>query len=214
MQVKRLRLLLPVVAAFAAFAAPAAQADLVGGLLGGVVGLVQPTCGNPVQPFAAVDGDTRSYYAVPNNGLENGSTGWTLSRGARVVAGNEPWNVAGPGRYSLQLPPGSSAVSPASCIGLLDPTLRYFALNGGANGDLDVQVQFRGLTGNLLGILNYDSLGPRGYAGWNPSDDVPSLLGGVPLLSRSFVVRFSATQSTGAWQIDDLYVDPWITRAG
>jgi hypothetical protein len=209
-----LRLVLPVIAAVAALGAPAAQADLVGGLIGGVVSVVQPTCGVPVHPFAAVDGDTRAYYAVPNNGLESGSTGWTLARGAKVVQGNEPWYVSGPGKSSLLLPPGSSALSPAACIGLLDPTLRFFALSAGANRPLNVQVQFRGLTGNLLGVLDFDNLSPAAYGQWGASDDVPSLLGGVPLLTSSFVVRFTATQSTGSWQIDDLYVDPWISSVG
>jgi hypothetical protein len=212
--VARLRLVLPVIAAVAALGAPAAQADLVGGLIGGIVSAVQPACGVPVQPFSAVDGDTRSYYPVPNNGLEFGPLGWTLSRGATIARGNEPWFVSGQGRYSLALPPGGSALSPPACIGLLDPTLRFFALSDGANRPLSVQVQFRGVAGNLLGLLDFDSLSPDGYAQWTPSDDVPSLLGGVPLLSRSFQVKFTGTQSSGTWQVDDLYVDPWISSVG
>jgi hypothetical protein len=210
----RLSVLAPLAALAAAVAAPAAQADLVGGLVGTVVSVVQPTCGTPEQPFAAVDGDTRSYYAVPNNGLESGSTGWTLSRGARVVPGNEPWYASGPGRYSLLLPPGSSALSPTACIGALDPTLRYFAVSNDANRGLNVQIVFRGAAGNLLGVLDFDTLSPDGYDSWQPSDDVPSLLGGVPLLTRSFQVRFTPLQWSGSWQIDDLYVDPWISAAG
>ena len=61
------------------------------------------------QPFTAWN-DSASYYLVPNGGLENGSTGWSLSGGASVVYGNEPFLPTG--FHSLSLPSGSQAVSP------------------------------------------------------------------------------------------------------
>jgi len=78
-------------------------------------------------PFAPW-GDRASYAQVSNGGLEHGTTGWTLSGGARVVGGNEPWKVAGArDGASLELPAGSSAISPPMCVGIEHPTVRFFA---------------------------------------------------------------------------------------
>jgi hypothetical protein len=176
------------------------------GLISGLLGIVVPDCGPVTQPFAQF-GDNNSYFPVPNLGLENGSNGWTLSGGARVVGGNEPWNVSGPGSSALALPPGASATTPATCINLLAPHIRTFASAPGATGSMRVDVQFRGLTGNLLGILNYGTFRPGDYPGWKPTANVASLLG-LPVLTTSITIKFTSLASSGTWQVDDVYVDP------
>jgi hypothetical protein len=177
------------------------------GLISGLIGTVLPTCGTTSQPFAQF-GDNNSYYPVPNQGLENGSTGWTLTGGASVVAGNEPWNVSGTGSSALALPPGSSASTPSTCINLLDPNIRLFAASE-ANGPLRVDVVFRGLTGNVLGILNIKSFQSSSYGDWRPSENVLSLLA-VPVLTSSVQIKFTSLASSGSWKIDDVYIDPRI----
>lgn len=203
----RLRLVLPVVLAAAAFAAPASQA----GLISGLVGIVLPTCGATSHPFAQF-GDNHSYYPLPNAGFESGSTGWTLT-GAGIAKDNEPWMVSGTGRYALALPPGASATSPGVCINLLDPYFRMFARSMSANGDLKVQILFRGLTGNLTGILNVDSFRAGDYTSWRPSSTVPSLLA-LPLLTSYAQVRITSSATRGLWEVDDVYVDPCVVRIG
>ena len=203
----RLRLLLPVVLAASALAAPAAQADLVSGL----VGTVLPTCGTTSKPFAQF-GDSNSYYALPNNGFESGSTGWTLS-GAGISKDNEPWYVNGAGRYALALPPGASATSPAVCINLLDPFFRMFAKSMSANGDLQAQVIFRGPTGNITGVLNYGSFDESAYGSWQPTSTVPSLLA-LPLGTTSAQLKLTSKATRGLWEVDDVFVDPCIGRIG
>jgi hypothetical protein len=183
-----------------------AQAGLISGLLGAVL----PQCGELTQPFAQFD-DYSYYYAIPNQGLENGATGWALSGGASVVGDNEPWQVSGPGDRALSLPAGASATTPATCINILSPHIRLFADAPDANGPLEVQVIFRGLTGNLLGILNYGTFMPGQYQGWQPSGDVFSLLG-LPLVTSSVQVKFTNLSSHGAWRVDDVYVDPFKAR--
>ena len=201
------RLLAPVVlAAAVAAAAPAANA----GLISGVSNLLLPTCGSTSQTFAQF-GDDNHYYAVPNNGLENGSAGWILGSGASVGAGNEPWYVGGFGTHSLALAPGASAYSPATCINLLDPHIRAFAHSNGADNALRVQVLFYGRTGNLLGVLNVADQQPDAFSTWQPTGDVSSLLA-VPLATTSFRVRFTSLAARGTWQVDDLFVDPWSSR--
>lgn len=198
------RLLIVVIAA--AFSAPAAQA----GLISGLTQVVLPTCGTSSQPFAQF-GDYNSYYPVPNNGLENGSTGWSLSYGASVGDGNEPWYVGGAGSRSLVLKGGASASSPAACINLLNPHVRAFAKSNGANGGLRVQVIFYGLLGNTLGLLNVAEQDPGGFVDWQPTGEIPSVLA-LPLTTAYFRVKFTSLASSGTWQVDDLYVDPWISR--
>jgi hypothetical protein len=195
------RALLVVIAA--AFCAPAAQA----GLISGLTQIVLPTCGTSSQPFKGF-GDLNKYYPVPNNGLEGGSTGWSLGYGASVGSGNEPWYVGGAGSRSLVLKGGASAYSPAACINLLNPHIRAFAKSNSANGGLRVQVIFYGLLGNTLGILNVADQDARNFADWQPTGYIPSALA-LPLTTAYFRVKFTSLASSGTWQVDDLYVDPW-----
>jgi hypothetical protein len=69
-------------------------------------------CPDPTtKPFSAW-GDYAKYAFAPNGGFESGSGGWTLTGGAKVVSGNESFYVHGAReRYSLSLPPGSTAKS-------------------------------------------------------------------------------------------------------
>lgn len=201
----RLRTMLALASALGAgvLAVPAANAGLVSGLLGSAL----PSCGATSQPFAQF-GDGHDYCGLPNNGLESGSSGWLLSGGASVVSGNEPWHVSGAGSHALDLAPGATATSPSVPVGLLDPYFRMFARSIGANGDLRVQIVFHGLTGNLTGLLNVGDFAPGAYADWSPSSLVPSLLA-LPLGTSSAQVVLTSLASSGHWQVDDLYVDPW-----
>jgi hypothetical protein len=215
----RLRLLVPVTAALAAaiaLVAPSANAGLldpISGLLGGVTQLALPTCGTSSQVFAGVDGDRASYFGFANNGFESGSQGWALAGGAYVGSGNEPWNVNGSGSHSLVLPPNASATSPGFCINLLDPAARMFAHSLSASGNLQVQVLFRGLSGNLTGILNVSSLDSGDFASWRPTGRISSALA-LPLLTAYAQIRVTNTGRRGNWQVDDAFIDPCLSRLG
>jgi hypothetical protein len=192
--------------AAAGMAVPVASGSLLGGL-----GLL-PSCGATSHPFTTW-GDSGSYCAFPNLGFESGKTGWTVSGNASVVAANEPWHVSGAGTHALQLGPGASALSAPLPISLLDPWLRFFARSAGANGSLRVQVYFHGLTGNLTGLLNFGSLSPSGYSGWQPTSKVLSALA-LPLLTSTAQVKITSQAKSGSWQVDDLYLDPRIAKLG
>src|SRR5262245_12348366 len=80
------------------------------------------------QPFLPRLDPSRSLLA-PGGNFESGPAGWSLS-GASIVAGNEPWYVSNAGdSHSLRLPAGAAAVAPSVCVGLNDPTTRFFARN-------------------------------------------------------------------------------------
>lgn len=204
MRLLRKTLVLLALASALAAALAAGSAPAQGGLISGLTGIVAPSCSSLSQPFAQF-GDNSWYYPVPNQGLESGSSSWTLSGSTAVVAGNEPWKVSGAGSHALSIGNGASAISAPTCISLLAPHIRLFADGSNATGSLQVQVLFRGPTGNLLGILNYGTFRPGDYAGWRPSANVSSALA-LPLLTSSMQVKL--TSLGGTWRIDDLYVDP------
>jgi hypothetical protein len=201
---RRLWCVLAATVAAAGLTVPVASGGLISGLL--------PFCGTTTHPFTPW-GDSNAYCAFPNLGFESGSTGWALSGKASVVAANEPWHVSGAGTHALQLAPGASALSAPLPVSLLDPYLRLFAHSVGANGSLHVQVYFRGLTGNLTGLLNFGSLSPSGYASWQPTAKVLSALA-LPLLTSTVQVQLTSQANSGSWQVDDVYLDPRIAKLG
>lgn len=157
------------------------------------------------QPFLRW-GDTNSYELVPGGHFEGPLAGWTLTGGAALVAGGEPYGVTGSvGQYSLGLPAGASAQSPFTCVDAAYPTFRFFALSEDVDSTLVVQVVSRTALGTVslpLGVL-----APSGE--WEPT--LPMLTGSVltgALSGGTTEVALSFTALTGGSRIDDVYVDP------
>jgi len=172
------------------------------------------SCPDPTsQPFAAW-GDSAFYKLASNGGFENGAAGWTLAGGAQVVGGNEAFAVSGAGARSLALPGGSSATTAPMCVSLLSGKMRFFVRNSGSSdARLRVRVLYNGGVGSLLGGLG-STLGVADVgtitAGrtWRPSPQIAMLGGTLPLLTTSVQFRFQPVGASGAWQIDDVYLDP------
>jgi hypothetical protein len=169
-------------------------------------------------PFAPW-GDYAKYAFVPNGGFESGATGWKLSGGAQVVSGNESFYVHGPReRYSLRMPPGSTATTAPMCISLFSGKMRFFTANAGApTARLKVQVLYNGGVGSLLGTVGkLLGLAEVGYvtsgAAWQPSPPIGMLGGTLPLLTSSVQFRFSAPYDGGNFRLDDVYLDPFLSR--
>ena len=102
-------------------------------------------CDNAVltQPFAPW-GDTSLYKLVPGGPFEAGSAGWTLTGGARIIGGSEPFGATGSvGAASVQIPAGGSAQSPFTCVDAAYPTFRFFARNHGLLSTVLVQVVYQ-----------------------------------------------------------------------
>jgi hypothetical protein len=173
------------------------------------------SCPDPTWQAFAPWSDFAHYAYVPNGGFEGGAAGWSLTGGAKVVAGNSTFFTHGAGeRYSLSLPPGSTATSPPMCISLLSSKMRFFAANlGSPSSHLKVQVVYGGGVGGLLSLVTKTlALSDRGSitAGpsWGPSPEIGMLSGTLPLLTRSVQFRFVAADASGAWLVDDVYLDP------
>jgi hypothetical protein len=193
------------VAIIAAFAlTPAAKAAKVLG--GGHAPYCDPTSSRVFSRF----GDSAYYARLLNGGFENGGTGWTLSAGARVVAGNEPYYISGntSDRYSLLLPAGSSAYSGTVCFALGDWHLRLMMKRLSSTGGLRVQV----IVPSPLGILTVlDGGTVSGTTAWAPSPRLQLLLSNVISIvgTRAMAFRFTPVGVGASYQIDDVYLDPW-----
>jgi hypothetical protein len=170
-----------------------------------------PSCSQPTaQAFAAYK-DPNSYFLAPGGNFEAGAPGWALAGGAALQAGN---NTAGgdpaANSTSLSLPAGSSATSPAMCVGVTAPSLRFFVRNTGAAGSrLGVTVLFT-LPNGKPGSLLVASI--SGTGAWAPSCTVlyfANLLALVsPTATTTVAFRFAPLDTTGKWQVDDVWVDP------
>ena len=160
------------------------------------------------QPFAQF-GDTTPYNLAPGGSCEGGAGSWSLSGGASLVSGNEPWKVAGASHSrSLRLPPGASATSPVICVGLEHPTLRFFAKNNRALlSTMTVEV----IAETSLGLKAAVPIGvllPNGQ--WKPSPQILVVANLLPLLPGEHTpVQFRVRSvGLGTWSVDDFYVDP------
>jgi hypothetical protein len=170
--------------------------------------LIGGDCGATQTVFAPW-GDSHSYYFTSNGGFESGSLGWTLTGGAAVVSGNEPNNVhAASDDHSLLIPSGATATSPELCFGLLTPGIRFFATAPSGPATIHVQVIATGLLGGLSFL---DGGTVTVGSGWAPTSVFSTLLSqlNVPVGTKSIQLRIT---STGPVQIDDIYIDPFISH--
>jgi hypothetical protein len=194
------------IAATMAIAAPASA---------GILTASAGNCGDETtsRPFSRW-GDQANYKKVAGGSFEGSLAGWTLRGGAKVASGNETWKVGGATHAkSLLLPAGSTAISPVSCVGLAEPTLRFFAKrNSGLLGLTTLAVSVHVETS--LGLVLPVPIGvilPNGS--WQPSPRMLIVANLLPLLPGDRTpVAFQFTPVLGSWSIDDVYVDPMRYR--
>lgn len=178
----------------------------------GTPGSSSPTCtltSATSQPFSNW-GDSNQYFLAQGGSMESDLTaaGWQLSGGAGLAAGNEPWYVTSPtDGSSLQLPPGSSAISAPVCVTIHDPFFRVFTQSfGSPNAQLQVDAMFTGNNGMPM-VKRIGYLAANGA--WALSDPVKFVNSIQPgqdgLASLSF--RFTVV-GTATFSLDDLYIDP------
>jgi hypothetical protein len=179
----------------------------------GLLSLAPGGCGQTeTQPFAQF-GDTNSYVLMPGGNFEQGASGWSLHGGAAVVPGNESYNASGGGAYSLSLPAGSSATSPVACTGIDHPSARMFVRNTGSpSSALNVWATYTPILG-LIPMRFY--LGQvSGSASWAPSSYLVmgllrNTLGSLNLGESTVSLSFAPADSSGSWQVDDVFLDPF-----
>jgi hypothetical protein len=155
------------------------------------------------QPFLPW-GDANLYTLAPGGDLESAS-GWTLSRGAALVKGSEPFKATGKlGAYSLSLPTGAVAVSPPVCLTINHPTFRFFEKATQGNS---ASLRAEALADSPTQVVGLGAV--NGTTAWAPA--APLSTGASDLLlgaTGSISVRLRFTADYGSWQIDDVFVDP------
>lgn len=158
-----------------------------------------------VHPFTPWN-DNASYVLTTGASFEQGSSGWTLSGGAQIVSGNAPNKLdSSSASHSLYLPAGSSAISPCTTAPGIVGIVRFFVKNVGVStGTLNVQVIVKGKAYNA-GTISAGS-------SWQPSAMLPS---NAPNYSGAvaYQVELTPVGSGAAFDIDDVYFDPWAMRA-
>jgi hypothetical protein len=170
-------------------AAAAAQAD--------VIDLSACNLSPLSQPFAPWL-DPASYELAPGGDFENSS--WTLTGGAARVPGSEPFAATDAlGSWSLSLPAGATAQSPATCVDAAYPTVRMFVAGTGAVA---------------VSVVYGDTVIPAGVAvaagGWSPSPVSLTSAALVALTSDgSAQVSLRLTTLAGDVRVDDVFIDPW-----
>lgn len=156
-------------------------------------------------------GDLNSYVLAPDGGFEAGGQGWYLGGGAKVVSGNESFNLNGAGdSRSLALPAGSTALSPPICMAIDTPSFRLVARNSGdTSSGLRVEASYV-----LLGLLRTKTISTvYGSSSWAPSQQMSTVLSLSTVVGTvipsSIQIRITPVGSGGNWQVDDVYIDPF-----
>jgi hypothetical protein len=150
--------------------------------------------------------DYAYYMLSPGGSFEAASPGWALADDANVVSGNEPFYLRSQqDRQSLSLPAGSSATSPWMCFSVGNWHLRFVGRGGGL---VRVTVRVRGLLG-VVSVLDGGTLLMN--SSWRPSPRVSLLLTNIGGLLKTNAISLRFTTVIGTAQIDDVYVDPWVS---
>lgn len=152
--------------------------------------------------------DPADYVLIPGGAAESGK-GWSLGAGASVVQGSNPFAVTSvTDRKALRLEPAASATSATVCVGIENPTLRFFTSSAFAAGSVKVEVLYETAAGEVESLVIGGAVG----GSWSPTLPMPIAANLLPLLPGGHTpVRFRFT-STGSESItiDDVYVDPWM----
>ena len=152
--------------------------------------------------------DPADYVLAPGGAAES-ADGWTLTDGAAIVAGSEPYAVhdaADAG--ALSLPPGATATTGTMCVGIEHPTLRFFTRSSSVLGaQVSVEVLFETAAGDVATA----PVGVDGGGAWAPTlvmPITPSLLTLLPGNQTPVQFRFTSTGGSTI-TVDDVYVDPF-----
>jgi hypothetical protein len=168
------------------------------------------TCSTPASAGTVFSpfGDLATYVNVPGGSFESSNLQkWTLTK-ENVVTGQEPWKVNNKNDASaLSITSGGQAVSPPICVDVTRPYWRFFATsqNGSTSSTLSLWAQWKNASGTVV-KTPVTVLQAANYQSWQPTPllDLGADIGtGLPINANLYFT------TTGKWQIDDVYVDPY-----
>jgi hypothetical protein len=168
--------------------------------------------GDP-SPFFASWGDGAMYVLAPQGDLSV-TDAWTLNKQATVASSADPFSGAG---QSLQFAKGAEAATPAMCVNLDNPTIRFFIRDLGGNGkaQLKVDVLYEDFGGHVK-HLTVAKL--KAGSEWQPSVILPMYMNMLALASpdglTAVAFRFKAEglQKDETLSISSIFVDPFSSR--
>jgi hypothetical protein len=165
----------------------------------------QASCTPPAltQPFLSF-GDDSEYALVPGENYDNLSgSGWMLTGGAHIVNATLSDGTQG---SVLDLPAGSTAISPPTCVTNQDPTARTMVQDLAGSAGVNVVVGY--LSDNGLSVSTGNIQGSAG--GWSVSpiiDIHPSSVSGWQLAQFVFTPN---GKGPSEYRIYNFYIDPRI----
>ena len=174
-------------------------------------GLLSQSAGPPTYASSKVFSkwlDGTNYTLAPGGAFESNS-GLTFTGGAKIVSGNESSYVHGTGdKNSVLIPQGGTVTTGPICVGLDKPTIRFFAKR--PSFSLLPLLTVEGVFTTKAGTTASLPMVGVPLAGNSWSLQLPFVTTGALLeLGDTTMMRFRIRALTGAWQVDDLYVDPW-----
>jgi hypothetical protein len=151
--------------------------------------------------------DPMNYTLAPGGSFESAS-GLTFTGGAKIVSGNETSYVHDTGdKNSVLIPQGGTVTTGPICVGLDKPTVRFFAKR--PSFSLLPLLTVEGVFTTRAGTTASLPMVGVPLAGNSWSLQLPFITTGALLeLGDTTMMRFRIRALTGAWQVDDLYVDP------
>lgn len=173
--------------------------DLVDELLTGRTAMSAENCVTPTvsNPFAAY-GDRADYFLVPGGDFSAPSDDWAYIHGGVVD-----------GRAVLGASP-AAAMSSKVCVGLNEPTMRFRYASTGSSPKLRVDAAFLGTNGELRTDYVTTISGARSSMTVSPIIRIGTNTRAAA--GDKTAIRLVFTVQSGAWAIDDVYVDPFQRR--
>jgi hypothetical protein len=158
-------------------------------------------------------GDTAAYTLAPEGDLAT-VAGWTLNKQSTVATDTNPFTGAA---HSLQFSKGGDAATPAMCVTVNNPAIRFFIRDQGGNGksNLKVDVLYEDFSGKVK-HLTIAKL--RAGDAWTPSLVVPMYMNmlanasATGMTAVAFEFKAEGLQKDEALSISSLYVDPYASR--
>jgi hypothetical protein len=154
------------------------------------------------QPFAAI-GDSNQYTLAPGQGAGSfNGTGWTLTDGAKIITTTLADGTKG---SVLDLPAGSTAVSPSMCVDSDYPTARVSSMRqttSGSGAQVFVAYTNSKIDGQSSGVVN-------GGSTWGASRVFQLHAGSLAGWQQA---QYTFHGGTGEVQLYGFFVDPRCAR--
>jgi hypothetical protein len=162
--------------------------------------------GQTFAPTFETLGDANYYTLVPGGEFNSASEGWTLLGGARIVEASRPEGGSG---GVLELPGGSVAISPPTCVTLQYPTARVWLQEVKGNNGVTVAVAYPGTSLTVTSPQNVGQVHgqPGGWTLSSPINVQPQIAGAAESTREARFV-FTSTNRGTSYRLYGLYVDP------